>query len=447
MKLDDLYGSLRQEIALIPLVDAHNHLPTEAEWLTQPETFGYSRDFTAFLGYARGDLVKAGMPLDALAGSLAATEKWARIRPYWPYIRYTGPGAATRRALKLFCDVDDLTDETIPLINERAQALWQPGLYQRLFKEQHRIEVIVNTRNVEPVTETCADAFFAPLLYTDLFTLTQSRRDVDRLEAASGQAIYSLKSFLHALDSVIEQGIREKGWVGIKWHKVPYLRPADYASQDRQAAERCLVRILRMPARGGHGWDTAVGMDEMHPFQDYIQHHLVQQAIEWDVAVQVHTGQLGSSQGAQIANTKPSHLVNLFLQYPQARFDLLHGSFPYMGELGALAQLFANVHINMSWLEVVSPEAAKQYLNEWLTSVPSNKVFAFGGDQKSPFLVCASAEIVRDNMAQVLAEKIARGEMTGSHALEMARWYLHDNAWRYFQLEQRWARKAERKPE
>ncbi len=110
-----------------------------------------------------------------------------------------------------------------------------------------------------------------------------------------------------------------------------------------------------------------------------------------------------------------------------------------MGELGALAQLFANVYINMSWLEVVSPEAAKRYLSEWLTSVPSNKVFAFGGDQKSPFLVCASAEIVRDNLAEALAAKIARGEMTRAHALELARWYLHDNAWHYFQLEQRWA--------
>lgn len=439
MNSDNLYHTLRDEIRDIPLVDAHNHLPTEAEWLDQPETFGYARDFTVFLGYARGDLAKAGMPLDALAGSLTAAEKWTRIRPYWPYIRYTGPGAACRRALNMFCGVDDLTDETVPIIGERAQALWQPGAYRRLFKEQYRIEVIVNTRNVESVTETFGDPFFAPLLYTDLFTLTQSRRDIDRLEIASGQAIYSLKTFLRALDTVIEQGVTQRGWVGIKWHKIPYLRPADYVTQDAQAAEDRLARILRMPTKGGHGWDTAVGIDEMHPFQDYIQHHLVQQAIEWDVAIQIHTGQLGGCQGAQVANARPSYLVDLFLQYPRARFDLLHGSFPYMGELGALAQLFANVYINMSWLEVVSPEGAKRWLGEWITSIPSNKVFAFGGDQKSPFLVCASAEIVRDNLAEALAAKVARGEISQEHSLDIARWYLHDNAWNHFQLEKRWA--------
>ncbi|MBP1778428.1 MAG: amidohydrolase [candidate division NC10 bacterium] len=418
MNSDSVYSSLREEIRDIRLVDAHNHLPTEAEWLEQPETFGYARDFTAFLGYARGDLSKAGMPLDALAGPLTAAEKWARIRPYWPYIRYTGPGAVCRRALSMFCGVDDLTDETIPIIGECVQRLWQPGAYRRLFTEQHRIEVIVNTRNVEPVTETYADPFMAPLLYTDFFALTQSRRDIDRLEAASGQAVYSLQTFLRALDTVIEQGITQRGWVGIKWHKIPYLRPADYGAQDARAAEERLVRILRMPARGGHGWDTPAGVDEMRPFQDYIQHHLVQQAIE-------------------------SHLVDLFLQYPRARFDLLHGSFPYSGELGALTQLFANVYINMSWMEVVSPEAAKRYLSEWLTSIPSNKVFAFGGDQKSPFLVCASAEIVRDNLAEALAAKVVRGEISREHALDLARWYLHDNAWNHFQLGKRWANKRQ----
>lgn len=443
MNSDSVYSSLRDEIRDIRLVDAHNHLPTEAEWLEQPETFGYARDFTAFLGYARGDLAKAGMPLDAIAGPLTAAEKWARIRPYWPYIRYTGPGAVCRRALSIFCGVDDLTDETIPVIGERVQPLWQPGAYRRLFTEQHRIEVIVNTRNVEPVTETYADAFMAPLLYTDLFALTQSRRDLDRLEAASGQAIYSLRTFLRALDTVIEQGITQRGWVGIKWHKIPYLRHADYGAPDARAAEARLARILRMPARGGHGWDTPVGVDEMRPFQDYIQHHLVQQAIEWDVAIQIHTGQLGSSQGAQLANTRPSHLVDLFLQYPRARFDLLHGSFPYSGELGALAQLFANVFINMSWMEVVSPEAAKRYLSEWLTSIPANKIFAFGGDQKSPFLVCASAEIVRDNLAEALAAKVVRGEISREHARDLSRWYLHDNAWNHFQLGQRWANKPQ----
>ena len=76
---------------------------------------------------------------------------------------------------------------------------------------------------------------------------------------------------------------------------------------------------------------------------------------------------------------------------------------------------------------------------DWITSITTNKVFAFGGDQKSPFLVCASAELVRDNLAEALAVLVARGEMAEAHAVDIARWLLHDNAWNYFQLEDRWA--------
>jgi len=49
----------------------------------------------------------------------------------------------------------------------------------------------------------------------------------------------------------------------------------------------------------------------MRPFQDYIQHHLVQQAIEWTWRSRF-TPAARSSQGAQVANTRPSHLVDLF---------------------------------------------------------------------------------------------------------------------------------------
>jgi len=219
----------------------------------------------------------------------------------------------------------------------------------RLFTEQHRIEVIVNTRNVEPVTETYADPFMAPLLYTDFFALTQSRRDIDRLEAASGQAVYSLQTFLRALDTVIEQGITQRGWVGIKWHKIPYLRPPTMEPRTPgpprsgwSASCACLPEGTRL------GYPA--GVDEMRRFRTTSSTTWFSRPSNGTWRSRF-TRQLGSSQGAQVANTRPSHLVDLFLQYPRARFDLLHGSFPYSGELGALTQLFANVYINMSWME------------------------------------------------------------------------------------------------
>jgi predicted TIM-barrel fold metal-dependent hydrolase len=41
------------------------------------------------------------------------------------------------------------------------------------------------------------------------------------------------------------------------------------------------------------------------------------------------------------------HLVDLFLQYPQARFDLLHAGYPYMRELAALLRTNARDYFKL----------------------------------------------------------------------------------------------------
>jgi hypothetical protein len=201
-----------------------------------------------------------------------------------------------------------------------------------------------------------------------------------------------------------------------------------------------------MPAGGGTASNTAVGFDEMRPFQDFIQHHLVRRAMDLDLAIQVHTGTLGGSHGAQISHTNPIHLVDLFLQYPRARFDLLHAAYPYMRELTALVKLFPNVFINLAWFDVLSPRATNQYLREWITSIPTNKIFACGGDQKNILHTCACTLSARDNVSLALAAEIIDGSLSEEEALQTAEDLLRENAWRYFKLEDRWEARH-RKPD
>jgi hypothetical protein len=386
-----------------------------------------------FLGYAFPELKVAGMPMDAVAPQMGAGAAWQEIRPFWNYVRGTGAGALCRRALSMFCDVDDLDGSTIPIIQEKLTSIRRPGVYRQLLDECN-IAVCVNVSS----HQDSPSELFAPLLYTSNFALIQRRQDVQELEKASNQDIYSLKTYLQALDALLEQK-HASGFIGIKWHLLAYLRDIHYALEDSQSAARGLDRVLRMPAKGGLASDTAVGFDEMRPFQDLIQHHLIQRAIELDWAVQIHTGILGSSYGAQISHTNPTHLADLFLRYPQARFDLLHASYPYMRELTALVKLFPNVYINMAWFDILSPRAARQYLREWITSVPINKVFAFGGDQFGVLLACAYAEMVRDNLAQVLADEVTEGNMAEDRALYVATRLLKENAWEHFRLQDRWS--------
>jgi uncharacterized protein len=440
-----LYEDLRLEIGRIPLVDAHDHLPSEKEWLsaqpaspTSPPAFQREPDFSSLLGYAYWDLVSAGMPKDALRPGMSGQDKWARVSAWWEYVRHMGSGILCRRALSMFCGVDDLTAETVPIVEEKIRGLRVPGIYRRLLKGEFNFAVCVNTPIGGWVDDGSASEFFAPLLYAADLAMPQRRGDLAELEKASGQGIYSLATYLRALDTVLEQAERN-GMVGIKWHRLAYLRNLHYPPADPRDAEQGLERILRMPAAGGVAGDTPVGFDEMIPFQNFIQHYLVRRAIDLDMPVQIHCGTLGGSNGAQVSHTNPTHLVDLFLQYPQARFDLLHAGYPYMAETTALVKLFPNAYLNTAWFDLLSPRIAREFLQDWMSSLPLNKMFAFGGDHKNVLLVCAYADMVRDNLADILAEEVCAGAMSEKQALGVAARLLRENAWQFFRLQERWA--------
>ena len=209
----ELYDRIRKEIGRIWVVDAHEHLPDEEMWVSaevDPSTSLGTRltmepDFSSLLGYAIGDLVAAGMPKDAVLPGMNWKEKWRGMRPFWRHVRNMGPGRLCRKVLSVFFNVEDLSESTIPTVNSKLSEFRKPGVYQRLFKEAYRFEVGANV--VENVSGASSCEFFAPLLYTSNYSLIQTREDIKRLEKEADQDIYSLKTYVQALDAVLEKGV------------------------------------------------------------------------------------------------------------------------------------------------------------------------------------------------------------------------------------------------
>jgi predicted TIM-barrel fold metal-dependent hydrolase len=133
-----------------------------------------------------------------------------------------------------------------------------------------------------------------------------------------------------------------------------------------------------------------------------------------------------------ITNSQPTLLTNLFREYRNVRFDIFHGAYPYSGELAALAKNFQNVHIDLCWLHMISPIHARSALSEWLDTVPSNKIFGFGGDYRFIEGVYGHAVLARANIVQVLVDKVKEGIMSVPQAIQLASRLLHDNAFRFF---------------
>ena len=93
-----------------------------------------------------------------------------------------------------------------------------------------------------------------------------------------------------------------------------------------------------------------------------------------------------------------------------------------------MAKNFANVYFDMCWLHIISPKVAREYLSEWIETVPANKIMAFGGDYKFVEGVCAHAAMARENVAAVLAEKVLTGYLIEQDAADLAVKFLRQNA-------------------
>ena len=127
-------------------------------------------------------------------------------------------------------------------------------------------------------------------------------------------------------------------------------------------------------------------------------------------------------------NSNPELLVNLFMEYHEAKFDIFHGGWPYCSQLSALAKNFPNVYVDMCWMHIISPSRSRSALHEWLDEVPANKILGFGGDFLCVEGAYGHAVIARDNIAWVLTRKVEEGDMKVDEAKKYAQWILRENA-------------------
>ena len=136
-------------------------------------------------------------------------------------------------------------------------------------------------------------------------------------------------------------------------------------------------------------------------------------------------------------------LADLIEANPRTKFILFHGGYPWIGETGALvARYGAHVWIDSCWLPTISYTMAKRAYHEWLEVMPSNRIM-WGADALNAETIYAYTEVTRRCLAEVLAEKVERGDLIEEHALRIGRQILRDNALELFpQLKERLWKKS-----
>jgi predicted TIM-barrel fold metal-dependent hydrolase len=159
----------------------------------------------------------------------------------------------------------------------------------------------------------------------------------------------------------------------------------------------------------------------------------VEACADVDLPVVIHTGYQAGIKN-DIRNARATLLWSLLRDYPKARFDLFHGSFPYTGDMSVLGKYFPNVWLNMCWMHLMSPEGARRALSEWLDLVPVTKIFAFGGDFRDVEHIPGHLELARTGVARVLADKVTEGRMAEKDAVKVARLLFYENPKKFYGL-------------
>jgi predicted TIM-barrel fold metal-dependent hydrolase len=182
----------------------------------------------------------------------------------------------------------------------------------------------------------------------------------------------------------------------------------------------------------------------MRKLQDYMMHHVCRLADARGLTFQIHTG-IQEGNGNYIYHSDPALLSNLFLEYPNVKFDVFHIGYPYQQTLSVLAKNFRNVFIDFCWMHIISPTAAVNAMVEYLDAVPANKISGFGGDYCFVDGVYGHQIIARENITRSLATKIDQGVLGLDRAKELAGMILRDNPAALFGLSESKSRAGARR--
>ena len=215
---------------------------------------------------------------------------------------------------------------------------------------------------------------------------------------------------------------RQGGAVAEKF-EAAYLRSLAFDKVDRATAERLYATN-----------STANQPADYKLLQDFLFRYIASECGRLGMAVHIHT-EAGAGSYFEVAGANPLNLESV-LNDPdlrKTRFVMLHGGWPFIGEITALLTK-PNAYLDFSAQDLArTPAALAQTLREWLEFVPEKILFATDAYPYSPELGWeesgwVAARAGRQALAIALTGMMRDGEITRARAAELARMVLRDNA-------------------
>jgi len=207
-----------------------------------------------------------------------------------------------------------------------------------------------------------------------------------------------------------------------------YSRTLNWSERSDDDASVALDAVLRKPA-------AEISVETRLCLGDWCWARGVELSIAHNLPFKIHTGYYAGNNRMPVERIPAGNMCALFSRYLDAKFVLMHIAYPYNDELVALAKHYRNIWVDLCWAWSIDPYSSRDFLRRFLHAVPSNKLFAFGGDTGWPSSTLAYAIQARNEIWRALEGEIAEGYMSEKQAMQIATRIMRDNQFACFDVD------------
>ncbi|MEI6886422.1 MAG: amidohydrolase family protein [Bacteroidota bacterium] len=415
---------IEKKVLETPFVDTHEHLMDESERLDCLKPFIPCDDWALLLDqYFSFDLISAGMlkeQFDCLfSNQVNPITKWEILNEHWPYLKNTASGIVFRNTTRILYGINEISDDNIKELQNRYEQTRKKGFYK------HVIQDVANIKHchVNSPVNASKKSESPDLLIPDIVLNGLIQVVVKSYSVPDNMKINSLSDW----HSLIDWWFSEYGKIakGVKIGNA-YFRRLDFEKVEATEVEAIFLRKIEL---------QLLSPAEEKKLQDHLFWYCVDKATEYGLPVKMHTGQLAMNNVMNMHWVKdnPADCALLCRQAPNTKFVFFHLCYPHYEEMLSLAKSYSNAYIDMCWSWSINPLAAKDFLKKFILTVPNNKIFTFGGDDKIVENIIGHAYVARKGIAQALTELVTENWITLDDALDLADHLMHKNAEVFFE--------------
>jgi uncharacterized protein len=415
---------LEKKVFETPFIDTHEHLIDESARLDCIEPIIPCDDWALLLNhYFSFDLISAGISQEQIdflfSKQVNPINKWGILKEYWPFLKNTASGLVFRNTIRKLYGIDEITDDNITELQNRYEQTRQKGFYKYIIRD------IANIKHcyVHSPVSACKKSESPDLLRQDIALNGLIQVIVKPYSVPENVNIGSLSDWHSLIDwwfSEYNQFAK-----GVKIGNA-YFRRLDFERVEGNEVEKIFLRKIGL---------QIISPGEEKKLQDHLFWYCVDKATEYGLPVKMHTGQwaMNNVMNMHWVKDNPSDCASLCKQAPNTRFVFFHLCYPHYEEMLSLAKSYSNAYIDMCWSWSVNPLAAKDFLKKFILTVPNNKIFTFGGDDKIVENVIGHAFVARKGIAQALTELVTENWITISDALVLVDYLMYKNAEKIFE--------------